>query len=212
MSNWEESHDLSLSLIECQASPEPKSDSRCVASSSGESDDEETAAVDENDKGDESVPSKVLNQKLSILVENQKNTNKLLTNICSEVTKSRKLLSKFVTAKYGTKSTCTEGSSNSICNATAEPVMHEGKDLLKEGRRNFEITHYALHTLHIARTLWTDEELTKKRLLPKSHSVTPLSPNRTDKFVTSVKRRFSLESNEEMEPVLRPVNQPPAAL
>ena len=79
--------------------------------------------------------------------------------------------------------------------ATVEPVLHNGTNLLKVGQRNADSIRYSLS---LARELWTDQELAERRLYPKRNNQS-LSPDRSGKFRTCLFRRFGIEDEEDFQ-------------
>lgn len=145
------------------------------------------------------------NRKLSTIIENQNRSFKTLTSLSTELSKCRKILSRAFSKKYTAEVKTTIDIAAQSCIETDRPkVLYMGKDLVSEGRRNLELTHYSLR---IARILWNDDELLEMRLLPKSNSVLPLSPGRTELFLKAIRARFNITDDDELEPAIRAVNQ-----
>lgn len=208
LSALDQSQDVSFSVLENQVDSECHNEEDAVGNqrestflvsheAEGLSQDQRSDSEDE----EAIIPSQLLlSRRLAKMNDNQLKTNKLLASLNNEVTKVRKLLARFVTEKYKTGAAV---ETPAVENETQDPVLHNGLDLLKAGRRNFEMTHFALH---IARILWTDAELMEKRLFPKSQNIPPLSPIRSEKFATCIKRKYRLD-DEHIEPAVRAVNQ-----
>ena len=87
-----------------------------------------------------------------------------------------------------------------------EEEMYNGKDLVKIKPFNMDISQYGTK---VSRILWTDEELSEGRLLPRRSTGRSgtLSPNRTLIFKRAVKKRFHLSEDEDLSPAITAVNQ-----
>lgn len=135
----------------------------------------------------------------SILFAKMDRHMRLLQESLDEQKKIRKILQR----AFPKNTTRTAPPDRPFEESSQEPINHNGKNLLKIGHRNMDAVRY---TVFVARTLWSDDELSVARLYPQRSKRQALSPTRSEKLLKCIKTKYGLEE-EDTRPCVAAVNQ-----